>query len=105
LKIEKPSDRISLHLSFKSLPAPLDYAHIIVAPVIKCGRFSVGVSGHALRDLDARAVRQVVLLKIHLKRNLSRGEKLILNLHERVLLYMGTESSNPPRSATESLTN
>jgi len=44
------------------IPYPLDFAHahIIVAPVAKAGRLGVRVSGHALRDLDAPAVRQIV---------------------------------------------
>ena len=45
-----------------SNPDPLDFAHadVIVAPVVKAGGFRVRVTGHALRDLDAPAVRQVI---------------------------------------------
>ena len=45
-----------------SNPYPLDlaHAHIIIAPVVKPGRFRVRMPGHALRDLDTPAVRQVV---------------------------------------------
>jgi hypothetical protein len=35
-------------------------ADVIVAPVVKPGGFRVRVPGHALRDLDASSVRQVV---------------------------------------------
>jgi hypothetical protein len=41
-------------------PFYLADACIIVAPVIESGGLSVGVTGHALRDLDASAVGQVV---------------------------------------------
>jgi hypothetical protein len=45
-----------------SNPDPLDLTHadVIVAPVVEAGGFRVRVSGHALRDLDASAVRQVI---------------------------------------------
>jgi hypothetical protein len=45
-----------------SNPDPLDltHAHIIVAPVVKSGGFSVGVPGHALRNLDASAVGEII---------------------------------------------
>jgi hypothetical protein len=45
-----------------SNPNPLDFAHahIIIAPVVEAGRFSVRVTGHALRDFDAIAVRQII---------------------------------------------
>jgi len=45
-----------------SNPDPLDFGHtdVIVAPVVKPGGFRVRVSGHALRDFDTPAVREVV---------------------------------------------
>jgi hypothetical protein len=45
-----------------SNPNSLDFAHadVIVAPVVKASSFRVQVPGHALRDLDATAVREVV---------------------------------------------
>ena len=41
-------------------PLDLPHAYIIVAPVVKASGFRIRVPSHALRDLDAAAVRQVV---------------------------------------------
>src|ERR1017187_1855113 len=41
-------------------PLHLAHADVIVAPVIEARGFGVRVSGHALRDLDAPAIREVV---------------------------------------------
>jgi hypothetical protein len=48
------------HKTSNSNPLNFTHAHIIVAPVVKSSGFGVRVSGHALRDLDAPAIRQVV---------------------------------------------
>lgn len=43
-------------------PDALDFikAHVIVAPVVEARCFAVGVSGHALRSLDAPAIFEVI---------------------------------------------
>jgi hypothetical protein len=57
-----------------SLHPPFNRAMILLQDVVQILDWSV----------PARAAqRPLSLLKIHLKRNLSKGEKLILNLHER----------------------
>ena len=47
-----------------SNPNFLDFpdADIIVAPAIQAGRFRVRMPGHALRDLDAAAIGETVLV-------------------------------------------
>jgi hypothetical protein len=66
-KVRENANRDCVHnmrLSFASTsnPNPLDFphAHIINAPVVKPGRFRVGVPGHALCDLDTATIREVV---------------------------------------------
>lgn len=56
---EEPSH---VKLRLFSSPGPLHLAHndVIVAPAALARCFSVRVSGHALRDLDTPAVRQIV---------------------------------------------
>jgi hypothetical protein len=56
----KLSNSLSDCLSLNPYPLDFPHAHIIVAPVVKAGGLGVRMSGHALRDLDAPAVRQVV---------------------------------------------
>jgi hypothetical protein len=48
--------------SFQSSSRPLDFpnAHIIAAPVVEAGGSRVRMSRHALRDLVAPAVRQII---------------------------------------------
>src|SRR5216683_2595455 len=58
-----------MEIRVKSLPLPsrldpyplhLAHAHIIVAPVVKSGCLSVRMPGHALRDLNATTVDEVI---------------------------------------------
>jgi hypothetical protein len=51
---------LSVLLRIKSYPLDLTHADVIVAPVVKPGGSRARMPGHALRDLDAPAIRHVI---------------------------------------------